>query len=593
VSSPQAVRQAALEAWDAGLCVVPPKEDGTKAPIGNWKDFQAERPTRDRIESYYEKDRHGIGLLGGPVSGQLEIIDIENPDIYGQALRALEKEGLSDLIEDIERGYLERCPRGGVHWIWRTDIARGNTKIAQTASRETLIETRGTGGFAIVAPSHGPVHPSGLPYERMMGQFGSIRYVEQIERDSVIETLAGLDQSPRHPRKPDIRFFPQPGDGLRPGDDLNARGDWHSVLESAGWSFQGEVGEQQYWRRPDKDRGHSAVLHTDSGLFVPFSTSTPFPEIEEGYTLFSVYAYLHHEGDFRAAAERLRSEGYGKERKIWTPPPEGSLRGSEVLSLEMPEIATLPVLGREGLIMEQGANLLYSFPKVGKTEFVRHLIREWILSGRTVLYLTEEPLWFWTHRLQLYDHAADFWSSVMFCPAFGWDASDVLEYLDALGETFDVVVVDTIRNCVGYQEGDGDKSVNRTIQPLIGATRGSTLICLYHARKMPGEGGRDISGHHSLFGVFDRAIQLRPMSGEGNEDNRTLKVSGRLLGPTDVTTMHYMMTPQQHFKALDVQQIKEEVGDRFCKDCGNSLTGRQKDFCSDTCRKRWSRKEGS
>src|SRR3954454_6652023 len=35
-----AVRAAALAAFDAGLAVIPPREDGSKRPDGKWKDFQ-------------------------------------------------------------------------------------------------------------------------------------------------------------------------------------------------------------------------------------------------------------------------------------------------------------------------------------------------------------------------------------------------------------------------------------------------------------------------------------------------------------------------------------------------------------------------
>ena len=30
--------------YEAGLAVIPPKEDGTKRPIDLWKQYQAERP---------------------------------------------------------------------------------------------------------------------------------------------------------------------------------------------------------------------------------------------------------------------------------------------------------------------------------------------------------------------------------------------------------------------------------------------------------------------------------------------------------------------------------------------------------------------
>lgn len=583
MSSPQAVRQAALEAYDAGLCVVPPKEDGTKAPVSVWKEFQTQRPSRDRIENYYAKDRHGIGLLGGPVSGELEVIDIESRAIYDKARSLLADEGLSDVVDDIEVGYMESCPRGGVHWMWKTAKAGGNRKVALTPDRQTMIEIKGSGGFIITAPSHGPVHPSGRPYERIMGRFETIPYVNHERRGRILDVLARLDQSPRLAEKPDIRFFAHPSDGTRPGDDFNHRGDWHQVLTTAGWSLVGEIREQEYWRRPGKDHGHSAVLHTDTGIFVPFSTSTPFPEIEEGYTLFRAYTILHHGGDWQAAAAQLRREGYGKDKTIWTPPPIGKrVTAEDVYDLEIDNIDSLPVLGRDGWILEKGFNLIYSFPKVGKTELVRHLTQEWAVSGRTVLYLTEDPLWMWKVRTNLYPKAN--WKGVDFVDATGWTVEQVFKEIED-GPPFDVLVLDTIRNTLGYEESRATEDVARLLIPLIAMSRrmGFTVVATYHAKKTRDEGGRDISGHHALFGVIDRAIRLA----EGDTPStRVMKVMGRMIGDVP-TTMHYRMTPDHLFHALDVEHLQEtQTG---CRSCGGPLSGKQQMFCSDTCRKRWTR----
>jgi len=36
------ILQAALNFHDAGICVIPAKVDGSKAPFANWKQYQAE-----------------------------------------------------------------------------------------------------------------------------------------------------------------------------------------------------------------------------------------------------------------------------------------------------------------------------------------------------------------------------------------------------------------------------------------------------------------------------------------------------------------------------------------------------------------------
>lgn len=597
MSSRGAVNAAVVEAYEAGLCVVPPREDGSKAPVGVWKEFQEERPSLDRLREYYRKERHGLGVLGGPVSGELEVFELESDEIWKRFRCAMSDGGYEELLEKAEDGYLEQAPRGGVHYLWRTERAGANHKLAMSETFEVLIETRASGGFCILAPSYGPVHPSGKPYVRLSGSFATIPFFAQEERDTWLRVAATFDC---RPRVDDIPYRPASDDtdDSFPGNDFNRRGGWQKdVLLPAGWKLvaQGADHEgrlQEFWRRPGKDRGNSAVLHPEAGpggLFVCFSTSTPIPETEIGYSKWRTYAWLHHGGDFKAAARELKRRGFGKarEERIWTPPPMAAMSGDAIFDLDVPEIETLPILGQQGMVVDKGANLLYAFPKVGKTELIRHVLQEWIGLGKQVVYLTEEPLWFWKPRLRYYDHPAAFWKSVIFVPAFGWGISEVLDLLGQVGHT-DVVVVDTLRNTCGYQEAKGDEDVNRIVTPLIATVRerGAALLALYHARKMPGEGGRDISGHHSLYGVFDRALQLKEVAGEENKSKRRLSVSGRLLSPDTPNGLTYEMTASGQFRPLD---IKNFTGwQKTCEECGRVVEGARSDvrFCSDTCSKR-------
>jgi hypothetical protein len=99
--------------------------------------------------------------------------------------------------------------------------------------------------------------------------------------------------------------------GLRPGDDLNARGDWANVLESHGWRLVFQRDGVGYWRRPGKNGGVSATTnYQGSDLLYVFSSSTPF-ETERGYSKFSAYALLEHNNDYAAAARALVGMGYG------------------------------------------------------------------------------------------------------------------------------------------------------------------------------------------------------------------------------------------------------------------------------------------
>jgi hypothetical protein len=84
-------------------------------------------------------------------------------------------------------------------------------------------------------------------------------------------------------------------------------------LEPHGWQLVGDDGDQvDYWRRPGKDYGQSATTNYEgSDLLHVFSTNADPFEDETSYTKFHAYTLLEHDGDFYAAAEKLREQGFG------------------------------------------------------------------------------------------------------------------------------------------------------------------------------------------------------------------------------------------------------------------------------------------
>ena len=55
----------ALGYLDAGIAVVPPREDGTKRPDGTWRQYEHEPPHRDTVARWYANPRDGIGAVCG------------------------------------------------------------------------------------------------------------------------------------------------------------------------------------------------------------------------------------------------------------------------------------------------------------------------------------------------------------------------------------------------------------------------------------------------------------------------------------------------------------------------------------------------
>src|SRR3712207_2168124 len=63
---------------EAGLSVIPLKLDGTKAvALPSWAQYQTERATESDLLTWFGKNPKGIGIVGGPVSGNLEVIDFD------------------------------------------------------------------------------------------------------------------------------------------------------------------------------------------------------------------------------------------------------------------------------------------------------------------------------------------------------------------------------------------------------------------------------------------------------------------------------------------------------------------------------------
>lgn len=326
--------EAATDAAGAGLCVIPAASDGTKAPWPDgprWARWQSERPDEATISRWFGTGAAlGMGVVCGAVSGHLEMIEFEGravqEGILDAYLHAAEQSGLVDLVDRVADGYQEATPTGGVHWLLRVEgrPVAGNTKLASrpaTAAEleqdpndkvKVLIETRGEGGFVIVAPSHGSTHPTGRPWELTLGGFDTIATVTADELEQ-LHQIARLFDTAAETAAPATaaRSTTSTADGARPGDDFNGRTTWRELLEPAGWTLLWERNGVGYWRRPGKPRGVSATTNAlGTDRLKVFSSSTPF-DTATTYDRFGAHALLHHGGNIADAARALRTGGYG------------------------------------------------------------------------------------------------------------------------------------------------------------------------------------------------------------------------------------------------------------------------------------------
>lgn len=314
------ILQAALNFHDAGICVIPAKVDGSKAPFANWKQYQAERPSREQVIEWFKDGHEGIGIVTGSVSGNLEMLELEGravkDGILKEAVDMAIASGLGDLWNLIISGYTELTPSGGLHFLYQIvdEAVPGNYKLArrpgENDSVEVLVETRGEGGFVITAPSSGATHPSKNPWHLVTGSPQTIAQITFEQRNAIHNIFAAQDKMPQ---KEEIKsMLSKENQGDRPGDEYNQQATWKEILEPHGWRKVYTKNGETYWRRPGKNIGISASTgkNESDNLYV-FSTSTKF-DAGRPYSKFAAYALLEFDGNYSEASRALRSKGYGK-----------------------------------------------------------------------------------------------------------------------------------------------------------------------------------------------------------------------------------------------------------------------------------------
>lgn len=331
---------------------MPARADGSKRPAFEWKNSMSIRPKRSTVQAWYAEDpARGVGLICGKISGDLEMLELEAAAMSSNHMDKIRVEcdarnitWLWDLLT--LDGYAEWTPSGGIHLLYRiTDHdVPGNTKIALTSGKATLAETRGEGGFVIVAPTQGSVHPSGEGWVCAAGKIGQVPAICWEDRELLHAAIkAGIDERPVQPAlTPPSRPIRERRFGeITPIDDFRERGDWNEILTSRGWSYAGQQGGQELWTRPGKDprEGHSAAFgHNGSSNIYVWSGM----DEERHYDKAQFVAFSDFNGDFAATTKWLAREGYGTPLTSITPlnPSPAIPAGPEATAYPSSELPT-------------------------------------------------------------------------------------------------------------------------------------------------------------------------------------------------------------------------------------------------------------
>ena len=289
--------------------------DERKRPFVKWKAYEQTKPTETAVAAMFADERaHGIAVIAGKVSGNLEVIDVDcKYDLTGNLWRDFYTRIKEHAPELVKRLVIARTVNNGYHVIYRAANIEGNQKLAaRTATADeqsngdkvkVLIETRGTGGYFVVAPTQG--------YQFIQHGLTDLPEISVDERDLLIAIARSFDQLQPTPEPPQPEAVkPKSKNELSPFDDYNQRADVPALLRRHGWTQKQTSGDRIHFARPDKPNHACANYHTGLKLFYNFSSSTDVPD-EKGLDAVELYARLETGGDKKRAYQDLLTSGYG------------------------------------------------------------------------------------------------------------------------------------------------------------------------------------------------------------------------------------------------------------------------------------------
>jgi len=295
----------------AGLKCLPCRKD--KAPLlpGTWnREFELKE--FEGVEA--------IGIKTGKASDGLICMDFDNH--FNDAKEILKSFLEIHEVKEIYDKYklpIQSTQSGGYHLLFRTDNPEGNLKLARRPKKvdnryvpDTIIETRGEGGYFCANPTNG--------YQIIRNDILDIQKITDQEKIIFYNSAKSFNEW-HEVRNTEFESGEKPGDIYN--NSIEAYDKTRSILINSGWK---EIKENQF-TRPGKDKGVSATFNKAAkNVFYVFSSNGyPF-ESEKGYSPFQVKALLEYNGDFSACAKDLGEKYKPSENKKKDVIPQDKLK---------------------------------------------------------------------------------------------------------------------------------------------------------------------------------------------------------------------------------------------------------------------------
>ena len=289
-------RTAASKYLADGLSVLPIAK-GKKWPPCEWAHLMRRHATPADCNSWWPLTTElGLGIVGGAISGNLTVLDVENDTVWRQLEeQILAEKNLAPLLACTS---LAMCPRGGRHLYIHADMApEGNEKLAYDANAQVLIETRAEGGQAVAPPGEGR---SWVRYfdreDRALWTAAQLEMVRGLARQFCFGkpvTTTTTTPAPKPAAAPRV--------GLSPIDDYNQRADFHQLLTAQGARLiRTEANGRAHYARPGKaENAAGGNLFCDKGVLRLYVHSSNWPSLQEdhNYTAFSFRLAVEYGGN--------------------------------------------------------------------------------------------------------------------------------------------------------------------------------------------------------------------------------------------------------------------------------------------------------
>ena len=304
------------QAVDSDGCLLFYKEDNgalvvttepTKIRKGTWEPYQNRQPYQDEITRWINAGVQSIAVVGGAVSGGLEILDF---DVLGYYERFAEIAG--NIIDTLPR---QRTGGGGIQIGYRCLQPAGNQKLAwhpdatQHSGRIIAIETRGEHGYALLPPS---LHPSGRHYELLNGRFSQVPTISQEERDYLLWCAKSLCQSPKSRRELERGEVQRRERKEYTGDSvIDAYNAKYSIEETLrAFSYTKLHGGR--WSRPGKEASGGVMVFPGENKSYHYSSNDPLDADTKGLhqprSPFDFFLEYKHAGDYTRAVREAAME---------------------------------------------------------------------------------------------------------------------------------------------------------------------------------------------------------------------------------------------------------------------------------------------